>query len=189
MSLSSSAQSFAWSLRLSSRAKSPRITISEIGKVELVWPKRLSQKYAPLMMEQHQEWVERKLAGLSLYIQPVLPPEKIEFPVTAQSWHVQYIDRKTSRVTIKEDNGHLIISGDLDQGERVRKALRNWIKVKAKVYLAEMLEQTAANMGVAYKSLSIRLQKQRWGSCSQKLWSSAGPSTGWVVTHWRNRAA
>lgn len=62
--------------------------------------------------------------------------------------------------------GWLVVSGRLDNEQRVAKALRTWLASLAQVELARELSQTAGRCGLEFRRVQVRRQRTRWGSCS-----------------------
>ncbi len=60
----------------------------------------------------------------------------------------------------------LVIGGDISSPQVLKDALRRWLLGHARIVLADHLAECAREFGFAYRSLSIRRQRTRWGSCS-----------------------
>ncbi len=64
------------------------------------------------------------------------------------------------RTKVEETRGRTIL--------RIRRADIQGLKKQALLFAQARAEHYAAYYGVAYKKISIRAQKSRWGSCSEK---------------------
>jgi len=157
---------FAWHIRLSKRAKRPRITLDKYGKVELVWPNKMPQKYALDMMVKHAQWVLKHLARQPEIEQLITRPTTIYFQAIAEQWDVKYEVGAGKKIAIAALGSTLSLRGQVDDDVLLRSALCDWVKLQGERYLIPWLAKQADVMGVSYAGVSMRLQKRRWGSCS-----------------------
>ena len=99
----------------------------------------------------------------------------MDLKLLQEKWTVLYTDTHQyfddSLTCIEKQNNILELQGNsekLKDIDLVSKALNHWCRKKSKRIFNQMLQELAEIHGFHYQRLSIRTQKTRWGSCSNK---------------------
>jgi len=158
-----------YQVRKSKRAKHARLVMNLNGIVEVVLPNGYCAGDAEILVRQHLDWIENQKQRLKAHKQPVKSehtfPASITFFVLNETVAIRY-QRNDDTNGWDMKNGALTV---FMQHERYsHEILQNWLKRRAAAYLPHMLAEIALEMGETYTSVSIRLQKTRWGSCSSQ---------------------
>ncbi|MDQ6967697.1 MAG: SprT family zinc-dependent metalloprotease [Mariprofundaceae bacterium] len=154
-----------YQLRISSRAKHARITIKPSRQIEVVLPLGMPVREADKLVQQQQNWIKRTLARMQKQapIMSTMPPTSIALLAIDKQIQVTYVASQKKPMIWNKALAQLSICNDQTC---VSALLRDWLKMRAKEYLPDLLKNIASEMGVDYRAVSIRLQKSRWGSCS-----------------------
>lgn len=144
-----------------SKRKTLSISIDAFGRLIVRAPYAYPKEKIDAFLKEKEGWIlrkraEREGAGIEL------PPENLNgykllllgkkctvFVVPTQN--VGY-DKETDRLYLPE--------------KEPRERLIKWLKENAKRIFSQVTEETARNMGVTYKSLTVTSARGRWGSCS-----------------------
>jgi predicted metal-dependent hydrolase len=157
-----------WSVRQSARARRLSVRVFRNGGVEIVVPPRTPARRVSDFVREHREWIERQQRRASPAADWPLPPELLTLASIGEQWRCVALPG-AGPVRLREIGvGQLQLSGRLDDRDRLRRVLANWLMQHARLRFAAPLRALALEMGVQPGRLQVRCQRSRWGSCSRR---------------------
>jgi predicted metal-dependent hydrolase len=136
--------------------------------LELVVPRGTRAAEVTAFVNAHREWIEqarRELAAGGPRRAEGLPT-RIELAAIGESWDVVYRQEPESRPRCRVHATRLeVVTRHASRGD-APDSLRGWLLDQADYHLAPWLLREAAVVGRRPRSVQVRLQRSRWGSCS-----------------------
>ena len=164
---------FDYTLRVSPRARFVRLYVSPSKGLEIVVPRGFNCKHLPDVLERKSAWIERALERVRPQREQLLAvdewrlPQRIQFPAVDLEWEVRACWTSAKRMSITFHRpGQIEIQGPVDDAALGRSLLGKFLVVQAERHLPPMLASLSRATALAYKRVSIRRQRSRWGSCS-----------------------
>jgi predicted metal-dependent hydrolase len=125
-------------IRISRRVRRPKIVVDALRNVEIVVPPRTAKAAIESLIFEHRAWLERELAK---------PPRPLALGLQ------------------RED---VVWIGGLALALPNVRSVAAWYREEARTEVERVLRHESARLGIAYRSVSIRDQRSRWGSCSSR---------------------
>ena len=155
-------------VRISPRAKRVRLVVAPGSGLTVITPKGFDPSLVPGIVCDRLEWVHHHLERLAAN-ETSAPPDRVELRAVDQVFAVRYRTGQARSVRVRRCGpASLEISGDIGRRDLVDAALRAWLKREARRLLPPFLANKAKRFGLEYASVTVRLQRTRWGSCSAK---------------------
>ena len=159
-------------VKASARARHYRLSIPHVGGPVLTVPQHARWSEAEAFLVRHASWLAARLKRA---------PDIVSFaagatiPLRGVPHRVAGSGKVRGRVEIEEREGEptLVVPGTPEHHAR---RLTDWLKAEAELDLQGRVAVHAANLGATVKSLCLRSQSSRWGSCS---------SSGRLNFNWR----
>jgi predicted metal-dependent hydrolase len=156
-------------IRESTRSRRLALRVHDCAQVEVVVPRGTPLRLVEQFVGGHLDWIATRVARARARARPPepFPPARIDLVALGESWQLHLAGGEgPPRVRVQGD-GLLRLTG---QGSvaRQRAALLRWLSGRAREVLPAWLAEIAAEQGMHYGAVSIRLQRTRWGSCSAR---------------------
>ncbi len=176
-----------------SRSKRLSLRITRYKGLELIIPKHTSTQKALNFLNSKYQWVQKHLDLVIFKNEATLQlPKLIMLPTINETWKIIQSQTPSERKKLRESNatGCLYLNSNIEVTTAFE-LLRNWLKKKGNQHIPKLINCYSKKYQLPFGSLSIRLQKTRWGSCSteknislnSKLLLLPPETTHYVIVH------
>jgi predicted metal-dependent hydrolase len=158
----------AWNVRISRRARRMSMRVFPGGRVEVVVPPGAGLPAVERFVARHRDWAERRSREL-LRLAPKAAerqPTQVEIELLDKVWQVEYVPGR--RVHAEEAGDRLRVHAPSVTDRHASQALVPWLMKLATRELHGRLDALSREIDIDYARLSVRRQRARWGSCSNK---------------------
>jgi predicted metal-dependent hydrolase len=148
-----------YNVRRSERARRVRVTVDPARGVEVVLPRRASEREAAAAVSELRPWIERRMQELA----------RARAAVAARGETVPYLGAalttisEPGRTRVHRRGAELLVPDGAQRGP----ALERWYRRVAHAEIAPRLDRACTAAGSSYSKLTIRGQRTRWASCSR----------------------
>jgi predicted metal-dependent hydrolase len=165
-------ESIAVAVKVSSRSRSYKLSLPHGGVPLLTVPRYGRWVEAKAFLERHTPWLAEHIERS---VKPVAFVRGAIVPLRGVNHRIVPTGRVRGVVEVGEHDGELALLVPGAPEHRSRRLI-DWLKAEAHHDLEKRVKLHAANLGVEVKSIIMRAQTTRWGSCS---------STGKLNFNWR----
>ena len=156
-----------FSVRRSGRARRLSITVHPSGRVEVLAPKRASDRSVAGFVRENSAWIDETRAAYAQRYgtRSRALPTTLSMPALERVFPVDYL-QAGGTTRIRESRGRLIVRGDIASRDAVISALRRWLSATARREFRSRLDALCDQTGLGYRRLQVRAQRTCWGSHS-----------------------
>jgi predicted metal-dependent hydrolase len=165
---------FEYRIRRSNRAQRARIVVSA-AKVEVVAPLAMQESRIHRFVQEKRDWIVQTLAKIArqMQMQGLIAPRQYcdgaLIPFRGQRYPLRTVPTHLKRIKIEFAAGFTVhlpqtLTPDAHQ-QHIKTALRRWLWQRAEEDAERLLQPHISRFNLTPRSVNIRTQKSRWGSC------------------------
>ena len=164
-------QTITYTVKRSLRARQVRLEVRRQTGLTVIVPHSYKIGQLPGLLESKERWISSNLARFS-HFQSSSTKKKLEsgdtVPYLGRDLELVKQENHTGASGVMLGGNTLAVSPILFRNGILELALENWYRTEAAKLIGERAYKLSTQMGVSYKTVTIRGQKTRWGSCSRK---------------------
>jgi len=160
-----------YSIKISNKAKNARLEIRPGTGLLVILPKYYGIPGVPELLAANKRWLLQKLPVIKVMRLANSSPEikigdKIMF--LGRDFTLVNHDGCKSDTETSMDNENLLINLPFNISDNPEDMLTQWYKKQAISVIDRRVKELSVKTGVDYNKVTVRSQRTRWGSCSQK---------------------
>ena len=160
--------SFSGTLHRTPRKRTVRLIVDERGLTILAPRVFRPEKDLEGLLERNLDWILQGLSRVSLRPRdagraPTALPGLVRLPALSEEWRVEVVEAACAPAP----EGVIPLASGLSRTEALR-ALRDWVRLRARQTLPPMLLELAAEQGLTVARVLVKEMRSRWGSCSAR---------------------
>lgn len=171
LSIEYNSQKFEFQL-IRSKRKTMQISIHSPDKIRVFSPEKLSNKKILEWVSSKGPWIEKQLKDYYDNYSVAENKNYVDgekFLYLGRSYQITIIlDSTLSTSNVKFSRGRIVITTPTKDPAVLRNAMEIWYRQKALEKISEKVFFYSKALEVKPSSITIKEQKSRWGSCSQK---------------------
>ncbi len=163
-------QRVTYILKRSSRARRVRLEVPEGTGLVVVVPRSYRLGDLDSLLRDKQTWILRNLARCAGAAPPLATAEIRDgdvVPYLGRDLHIIDCTAVDCPPEVNLTPNGLLISGASD-GRGMGSLVEQWYRSEALHLVRHKVDSLTARLGLSYNRITIRGQRTRWGSCSQK---------------------